>query len=127
MIPGLGIVSETDKATSHLAEVAGQLGEEPTAKKKQAKRKVHTEDGITEGDKAKKLDMAASQYDPGDLVGGGATGTGSEDDLEGAKLVGCEGNVKGTEGFWTPEENDSDDAGTSPTTAVAGMAPTNEQ
>ena len=85
------------------------------------------EDGITEGDKAKKLDMDASQYDPGDLVGGGATRTGSEDDLEGAKLVGCEGNVKGTEGFWTPEENDSDDSGTSPTTAVAGMAPTNEQ
>ena len=61
-------------------------------------------------------------YDPGDLVGIGATGTGSEDDLEGAKLVGCEGNVKGTEGFWTPEEIDSD--GTSPTTAVAGMATT---
>ena len=60
-IPGPGIVSETDKATSHLAEVAGQLGEEPTAKKKKAKGKVHMEDGITEGDKAKKLDMDASR------------------------------------------------------------------
>ena len=124
LIPGPGIVSETDEATSHLAEVAGQMGEEPVAEKKKAKRKVHMEDGRSEGDKAQKLDMAASQYEdnPGDLLGGGATGTGNED-LEGAKLVGCEGNVKGTEGFWTPEEIDSDEAGTSPTTAVGAWQP----
>ena len=76
LIPGPGIVSETDAATSHLAAVAGQMGQEPAAKKK---KKVHMEDGRSGGDEANKLDRAAVQDEdnPSDLVVGGATGIGN--------------------------------------------------
>lgn len=129
LIPGPGIVSETDKATSHLAAVAGQMGKEPAAKKKKAKGKVRMEDGRSGGDQANKLDRAAVQDEdnPSDLVVGGATGIGNNKSLDGAKLVGCESNVKGTEGFYTPEETDSEDAGSTPITAVVDTTTTHEQ
>ena len=119
LIPGPGIVSETDEATSHLAAVAGQMGEETTAKKK-AKEKVRMEAGSPGG----KLERAALQDEdkPSDLAGGGATGIENES-MEGPDRVGCDS--KGTEGFWTPEDTDSEDAGTSSITA-AGTATTHD-
>ena len=126
LIPGPGIVSETDAATSHLAAVVGQMGQEPAAKKK---KKVHMEDGRSGGDEANKLDRDAVQDEdnPSDLVVGGATGIGNDKSLDGAKLVGCKSNVKGTEGFYIPEETDSEDSGSSPITAVVATTGTHEQ
>ena len=121
LIPGPGIVSETDEATSHLAAVAGQMGEESTAAKKKSKEKVQMEDGRPGG----KLERAALQDEekPSDLVGGGATGIENES-MECADRVGCDS--KGTEGFWTPEGTDSEDTSTSSMTAVAGAAITQD-
>lgn len=116
LIPGPGIVSETDEATSHLAEVAAQMEEEPAAKKHAKKKvKVRSADGRDDEGKSSKLDKAApkDEDNPGDLVGGGATGVESKG-LERANLASNESSMKGDEGgYWTPEEDtDSEDNGT---------------
>ena len=127
LIPGPSIVSETDEAASHLVEVAGQMEEEAAAKKPVKKKgKVRSADGRGDEGKMDKPDKAASmdEDNPGDLVGGRATGVASKG-LERANLAGKENSTKGTgDGYWTPEEDtDGEDAGV----VEMDTATTNEQ
>ena len=57
----------------------------------------------------------------------GPQALGIDKSLDSAKLVGCKSNVKGTEGFYIPEETDSEDSGSSPITAVVATTATHEQ